>query len=39
MRRVGSYNRATASGTVAEEDLAQARAFGQRVAELAARIV
>jgi len=38
MRRSGSYYGATAHGEVTEDDLEQARALGQRVAELALRL-
>jgi len=38
MRRSGSYYGATAHGEVAEEDRAQARDLGRRVAELAQRL-
>ena len=38
MRRAGSYYGATACGEVNAEDLAQARALGQRVAEYAVRL-
>ncbi len=38
MRRSGSYYGATAHGSVTDEDRAQARALGQRVAELARRL-
>ncbi len=38
MRRSGSYYGATAHGEVTDDDLAQARALGRRVAELAVRI-
>jgi NAD(P)H dehydrogenase (quinone) len=38
MERAGSYYGATAIGTISEEDLTQARALGQRLAELAARL-
>jgi NAD(P)H dehydrogenase (quinone) len=38
MRRSGSYYGATAHGAVTDEDRAQARALGQRVAELAGRL-
>jgi NAD(P)H dehydrogenase (quinone) len=38
MERAGSYYGATAIGSVTAEDLEQARALGQRVAELALRL-
>jgi NAD(P)H dehydrogenase (quinone) len=38
MRRAGSYYGATAHGEVSEDDRAQARALGRRVAELAVRL-
>jgi NAD(P)H dehydrogenase (quinone) len=38
MRRSGSYYGATAHGDVTDEDLAQARRLGQRVAEYAVRL-
>jgi len=38
MRRSGSYYGATAHGEVTDDDRAQARALGRRVAELAARL-
>ena len=38
MRRSGSYYGATAHGDVTDDDQAQARALGRRVAELAARL-
>ena len=38
MRVSGSYYGATAAGTVTEDDLAQARELGARLAELAARL-
>lgn len=38
MRRSGSYYGATAHGTVTEDDLAQARALGYRVTEIARRL-
>ncbi|MGI8925947.1 MAG: flavodoxin family protein [Tepidiformaceae bacterium] len=38
MRQSGSYYGVTAHGTVTEEDRAQGRALGQRVAEVAARL-
>jgi NAD(P)H dehydrogenase (quinone) len=38
MRRAGSYYGATAHGAVTAEDLAQARALGSRVAEMALRL-
>jgi len=38
MRRSGSYYGATAHGSVTDEDRAQARALGRRVAEIASRL-
>jgi NAD(P)H dehydrogenase (quinone) len=38
MRLAGSYYGATAAGSVSEDDLAQARALGARVANLATRL-
>ncbi len=38
MRRSGSYYGATAHGSVTEEDLAQAKVLGQRVAATALRL-
>ena len=38
MRRSGSYYGATAHGNVTDDDRAQARALGQRVAEIAVRL-
>jgi NAD(P)H dehydrogenase (quinone) len=38
MARAGSYYGATATGAVTDEDLAQARALGKRVAEYALRL-
>ena len=38
MRSTGSYYGATASGSVEEDDLEQARELGRRVAELATRM-
>ena len=38
MRTAGSYYGATAAGVVTEDDLAQARALGARVAEFTARL-
>ncbi|MCS7290371.1 MAG: NAD(P)H-dependent oxidoreductase [Roseiflexus sp.] len=38
MERAGSYYGATAVGTLTDEDLAQARALGRRVAQIASRL-
>ena len=38
MRRSGSYYGATAHGAVTDDDRAQARALGRRVAEIALRL-
>jgi NAD(P)H dehydrogenase (quinone) len=38
MERAGSYYGATAVGVLTEEDLAQARALGRRVARVASRM-